>query len=337
MYKLNKKGFAVTTVVYSILVLLILFMFILLAIVRGSYFNEKDFTKEVQVELDTYLKNMGADTKKPVCTFDSSNIKLSASQTVNVTLTCLDEAGIKEDTIDKDKFTYSNISIEEISKGEGITDETDGTKSGYKYVIKIKGTDVGDATFTLNKSAIHDNSDNPNDSVSASLTVTKKISKPICSFEGPSKNPITGSPATATYTLTCTGENLEITTLTTSNFEVNGGGIKVGSVTAVTQSTTELKYTIIIFGISKGKTSTITLLDNSIKITDGAGNDAVTSNSVSYVECTNEGEIRYFDGPTICVDVDNNGYEGSYWEYKKCTNGVWIKYEDETHKPGNDC
>ena len=64
MYKLNKKGFAVTTVVYSILVLLILFMFILLAIVRGSYFNEKDFTKEVQVELDTYLKNMYGDYMK---------------------------------------------------------------------------------------------------------------------------------------------------------------------------------------------------------------------------------------------------------------------------------
>lgn len=319
MYKLNKKGFAVTTVVYSILVLLILFMFILLAIVRGSYFNEKDFTKEVQVELDTYLKNMGADTKKPVCTFDSSNIKLSVEQkTVSVTLTCLDEAGIKEDTIDKGKFTYSNISIEEISKGEGITDETDGTKSGYKYVIKIKGTDVGDATFTLNKSAIHDNSDNPNDSVSSSLTVTEKISKPICSFEGPSKNPITGSPATATYTLTCTGENLEITTLTTSNFEVNGGGIKVGSVTAVTQSTTELKYTIIIFGISKGKTSTITLLDNSIKITDGAGNDAVTSNSVSYTECKEGGTA------TKSRDIWRLDTKITCTTNLKCTNGVWV-------------
>ena len=149
MYKLNKKGFAVTTVVYSILVLLILFMFILLAIVRGSYFNEKDFTKEVQVELDTYLKNMGADTKKPVCTFDSSNIKLSVDQTVSVTLTCLDEAGINEVTIDKEKFKYSNVSIEEIAKGEEVIDETVSTKSGYKYVIKIKGTEVGDATFIL--------------------------------------------------------------------------------------------------------------------------------------------------------------------------------------------
>ena len=335
MYKLNKEGFAVTTVVYSILVLLILFMFILLAIVRGSYFNEKDFTKEVQEELDTYLKNMGADTKKPVCTFDSSNIKLSVDQTVSVTLTCLDEAGINEVTIDKEKFTYSNVSIE-ILKGEGIIDETDDTKSGYKYVIKITGTKASDpTTFKLNNGAIHDKSGNPNDSVSASLTVSGKISKPICSFEGPSKNPITGSPATATYTLTCTGENLEITTLTTSNFEVNGGGIKVGSVTAVTQSKTELKYTIIIFGISKGKTSTITLLDNSIKITDGAGNDAVTSNSVSYVECTTEGEIKRFDSTTICVGDSTN--QASSWEYMKCTNGVWVDYEDDDHKPGNDC
>lgn len=324
MYKLNKKGFAVTTVVYSILVLLILFMFILLAIVRGSYFNEKDFTKEVQEELDTYLKNMGADTKKPVCTFDSSNIKLSVDQTetVSVTLTCLDEAGIKEDTIDKDKFTYSNISIEEIAKGEGITDETDGTKSGYKYVIKIKGTKVGDATFKLNNGAIHDKSGNPNDFVSASLTVTEKISKPICTFTGPDNNSITGSPATATYTLTCTGENLEITTLTTSNFEVNGGGIKVGSVTAVTQSKTELKYTIIIFGISKGKTSTITLKEDSIKITGGDGNDAVTSNSVSYTECKEGGTA------TKSRDIWRLDTRITCTTYLTCTNGVWVEGEE---------
>lgn len=315
MYKLNKKGFAVTTVVYSILVLLILFMFILLAIVRGSYFNEKDFTKEVQEELDTYLKNMGADTKKPVCTFDSSNIKLSASQTVSVTLTCLDETGIKEDTIDKENFEYSNVSIE-ILKGEGIID---GTKSGYKYVIKITGTKASDlTTFKLNNGAIHDKSGNPNDSVSASLTVTEKISKPICTFTGPDNNPITGSPATATYTLTCTGENLEITTLTTSNFEVNGGGIKVGSVTAVTQSKTELKYTIIIFGISKGKTSTITLNAGSIKITGGDGNDAVTSNSVSYTECKEGGTA------TKSRDIWRLDTKITCTTNLKCTNGVWV-------------
>ena len=335
MYKLNKKGFAVTTVVYSILVLLILFMFILLAIVRGSYFNEKDFTKEVQVELDTYLKNMGADTKKPVCTFDSSNIKLSVEQIVSVTLTCLDEAGINEDTIDKENFKYSNVSIEEIAKGEEVIDETVSTKSGYKYVIKIKGTEVGNATFTF-KGTIHDKSGNPNDSVSSSLTVSEKISKPICTFTGPDKNPITGFTPKAIYILTCTGKNLEITDLKTDNFTV-GEGFKMSSVESTTQSTTELKYTVAIVGISKGKTSTITLKEDSVKITDGDGNDAVTSNSVSYVECTNEGEIRYFDGTIICVDVNNNGYEGSYWEYKKCTNGVWIKYEDKDHKSGDDC
>lgn len=326
MYKLNKKGFAVTTVVYSILVLLILFMFILLAIVRGSYFNEKDFTKEVQVELDTYLKNMGADTKKPVCTFDSSNIKLSASQTVSVTLTCLDEAGIKEDTIDKGKFTYSNISIEEISKGEGITDETDGTKSGYKYVIKIKGTDVGDATFTLNKSTIHDNSDNPNDSVSSSLTVSEKISKPICTFTGPDKNPIVGAMDVTYYYLTCTGENLEITTLTKDNFTVDSSGITVVNVTAdASNSTTELNFKIIVRGGTlKGVASTITLPANSIKITGGDGNDAVTSNSLTYAECK-EGAEDVKTSSKWCV---TQGTSVSCTTPRKCTNGVWVDGEE---------
>lgn len=328
MYKLNKKGFAVTTVVYSILVLLILFMFILLAIVRGSYFNEKDFTKEVQEELDTYLKNMGADTKKPVCTFDSSNIKLSVDQTVSVTLTCLDEAGIKEDTIDKGKFTYSNISIEEISKGEGITDETDGTKSGYKYVIKIKGTDVGDATFTLNKSAIHDNSDNPNDSVSSSLTVSKKISKPICTFTGPDKNPIVGAMDVTYYHLNCTGENLEITTLTKDNFTVDSSGITVVSVTAdASNSTTKLSFTLTVRGGTlKGVASTITLPANSIKITGGDGNDAVTSNSLTYAECKEGATTTIKTGVRWCstqgTTVDCN-------TPRTCINGVWVDGDED--------
>lgn len=326
MYKLNKKGFAVTTVVYSILVLLILFMFILLAIVRGSYFNEKDFTKEVQVELDTYLKNMGADTKKPVCTFDSSNIKLSVDQTVSVTLTCLDEAGINEVTIDKEKFKYSNVSIEEIAKGEEVIDETVSTKSGYKYVIKIKGTEVGDATFKLNNGAIHDKSGNPNDSVSASLTVTEKISKPICTFTGPNKNPIIGAMDVTYYHLNCTGENLEVTTLTKDNFTVNGSGISVVKVEAdASNSTTELNFKITVRGGTlKGVPSTITLPANSIKITGGVGNDAVTSNNLTYAECK-EGATTTKTSSMICV---TQGTTVSCTTPRKCTNGVWVDGEE---------
>ena len=327
MYKLNKKGFAVTTVVYSILVLLILFMFILLAIVRGSYFNEKDFTKEVQVELDTYLKNMGADTKKPVCTFDSSNIKLSVDKTVSVTLTCLDEAGIKEDTIDKDKFTYSNVSIEEIAKGEEVIDETVSTKSGYKYVIKIKGTTkVDNATFKLNKSAIHDKSGNPNDSVSASLTVTEKISKPICTFTGPDKNPIVGAMDVTYYYLTCTGENLEITTLKNNNFTFDSSRINVVSVTAdASNSTTKLSFTLTVRGGTlKGVASTITLPANSIKITGGDGNDAVTSNSLTYAECKEGAE----DVKTSSMWCVTQGTSVSCTTPRKCTNGVWVDGEE---------
>lgn len=327
MYKLNKKGFAVTTVVYSILVLLILFMFILLAIVRGSYFNEKDFTKEVQEELDTYLKNMGADTKKPVCTFDSSNIKLSVDQTVSVTLTCLDEVGINEVTIDKENFKYSNVSIE-ILKGEGIIDETDDTKSGYKYVIKIKGTKKGNATFKLNNGAIHDKSGNPNDSVSASLTVSEKISKPICTFTGPDKNPIVGAMDVTYYHLNCTGENLEITTLTKDNFTVDSSGITVVSVTAdASNSTTKLSFTLTVRGGTlKGVASTITLPANSIKITGGDGNDAVTSNSLTYAECKEGATTTIKTGVRWCstqgTTVDCN-------TPRTCINGVWVDGDED--------
>lgn len=215
MYKLNKKGFAVTTVVYSILVLLILFMFILLAIVRGSYFNEKDFTKEVQEELDTYLKNMGADTKKPICT-----------------------------------------------------------------------------------------------------------------FTGPDKNPIVGAMDVTYYHLNCTGENLEITTLTKDNFTVDSSGITVVSVTAdASNSTTKLSFTLTVRGGTlKGVASTITLPANSIKITGGDGNDAVTSNSLTYAECKEGATTTIKTGVRWCstqgTTVDCN-------TPRTCINGAWVDGDED--------
>lgn len=52
---MNNKGFAVTTVVYSIIILLSLVMFIALAIVKDEYSDQKDFINEVRTQLNEHL------------------------------------------------------------------------------------------------------------------------------------------------------------------------------------------------------------------------------------------------------------------------------------------
>ena len=43
----NNKGFAITTIVYSILIILSLSMFIVLEVAKNSYENEKEYMADV--------------------------------------------------------------------------------------------------------------------------------------------------------------------------------------------------------------------------------------------------------------------------------------------------
>ncbi len=52
---MNNKGFAITTVVYSIIILLSLVMLIALAIVKDEYSDQKDFINEVRTQLNEHL------------------------------------------------------------------------------------------------------------------------------------------------------------------------------------------------------------------------------------------------------------------------------------------
>lgn len=66
--KLNNKGFAVTTVVYAILLLLIILMFTILLLYRNTYRNQKQFSADVQDELNEYLVDQTPpDTNPPEC------------------------------------------------------------------------------------------------------------------------------------------------------------------------------------------------------------------------------------------------------------------------------
>lgn len=58
---MNNKGFAITTVVYSIIILLSLIMLMSLAIVKNEYTDQKEFINEVRTNLNSYLNKKAGE------------------------------------------------------------------------------------------------------------------------------------------------------------------------------------------------------------------------------------------------------------------------------------
>ena len=53
---MNNKGMAITTVIYSIILLLSLCMFLALGILRSEYTNDKQYILDLREELNNLLK-----------------------------------------------------------------------------------------------------------------------------------------------------------------------------------------------------------------------------------------------------------------------------------------
>ena len=53
---MDNKGFAISTIIYTSIVLLSLVMFTTLAIERNKYINQKDFANDINKNLSTCLK-----------------------------------------------------------------------------------------------------------------------------------------------------------------------------------------------------------------------------------------------------------------------------------------
>ena len=54
---MDNKGMAITTIVYSIILLLSITMLLTLSILRNQYNNEKQFVIDIREELNNYLIN----------------------------------------------------------------------------------------------------------------------------------------------------------------------------------------------------------------------------------------------------------------------------------------
>ena len=52
---LNNKGFAFTTIIYALVLLLGLSIFLVFGIMNSKVNNSRDFSKEVDIELDNYI------------------------------------------------------------------------------------------------------------------------------------------------------------------------------------------------------------------------------------------------------------------------------------------
>jgi len=56
---MNNKGFAVTTIVYSVILLLSLIMFTSIALLSSEYSNQKDFVEDINASLSECLSDGG--------------------------------------------------------------------------------------------------------------------------------------------------------------------------------------------------------------------------------------------------------------------------------------
>lgn len=54
---MNNKGFAITTIVYGIVILLVLVAFTGISILKNEYYDRKDLVEDIKEELNTCLEN----------------------------------------------------------------------------------------------------------------------------------------------------------------------------------------------------------------------------------------------------------------------------------------
>lgn len=112
--RLNNKGFAVSTVVYAILILLVIFMFTILLLYRNAYRNQKDFNDEVKEELNDYLIDefTPEDKNAPSCTLTAEE---KVDDTYILTINSSSEDLEKNSAYSFDNVNYSYETTKTVS------------------------------------------------------------------------------------------------------------------------------------------------------------------------------------------------------------------------------
>jgi len=160
--KLNNKGFAVTTVVYAILLLLIILMFTILLLYRNTYRNQKQFSADVQDELNDHLVDQTPpDTNPPECFLTSVK---NADDTYTLTISEGDSPDIDlEEGYSFDGINFSSKKTTTVSRDkcgsnsctyQARTKDASGNMNDVeKYPCKVKvDFDTTAPTCTLTQS-----------------------------------------------------------------------------------------------------------------------------------------------------------------------------------------
>lgn len=136
-----------------------------------TYTNGQSITTNLATTAGSVVKlyAVWADEISPVCTFSSSPT-LHTGEMGELTLTCVDYgSGIVEPNLTVSSFsTSSNGKITKISTPTKID-------NGYKYIVTVQGTSVGNFIVNLNEGAIIDVSNNKNIITSSDDIIVKGI------------------------------------------------------------------------------------------------------------------------------------------------------------------
>lgn len=166
--RLNNKGFAVSTVVYAILILLVILMFTILLLYRNTYRNQKQFNADVQDELNDYLiEQTPPDTNPPACTLKSVK-NADGSYTLTITSTSTD-------------LDYVNGAY--MFEGENYSNEINKV---------VKKSDCAGGTCTY-KAYVRDTAVPSNVSVACETTVKFDVTPPSCTLSYNKPNVVVSS------------------------------------------------------------------------------------------------------------------------------------------------
>ena len=154
MCNINNKGMAITTVIYSIILLLSLCMFLALGILRSEYTNDKQYILDLREELNNLLKgdeeSYGVDKIiKQTGNKDNSGL-YTITHSKDTTLQIGNDKDIKEyryrGANPKNYVTFNN----EVWRIIGVFPTDDGTGNIENRIKIIKDQSIGDKYWDTN-------------------------------------------------------------------------------------------------------------------------------------------------------------------------------------------
>lgn len=262
----NKKGFAISVVLYTMVILIVGIFYLLLGIVRNRYFVEDDLKQVIIDDIEDIEECTDWIQTSTIYTDECTSY--GNANTGTLYSTCSSSPVWK--------FTkYSSqcsANVIEYSSGYSYNSFSAAETACYNYVF----TDCPQ--------------DSANDCAWDSAYIKRTYSrtcryrdevKPVCNFvSGPSNSSINVS-STATYVLECTDDKggFSDSEIVASDFTLTSSGVVTIQTPVAESIENGFRYTITVTGKNAGTTS---LKLNEGAVSDTAGNDnvSVTSNSI---------------------------------------------------------